>query len=129
MCIRLKQSINSTCILLPIIESVCLRPKAYNKIILWRTRKSTLQLIIIKPHLPNLNICFIHYLSHFSGKPANEILRKGLKDLNIVCEHVLRTFEVSTCTSVHKYWDSNDRADSADPDLGLEIVSTIYSQF
>lgn len=33
------------------------------------------------------------------GKPANEILRKGLKDLNIVCEHVLRTFE----TSVNEY--------------------------
>lgn len=29
------------------------------------------------------------------GKPATDVLRKGLKDLNSVCEHVLRTFESS----------------------------------
>ena len=31
---------------------------------------------------------------YVSGKPAKDILKKGLKDLNAVCEHVLRTFEV-----------------------------------
>ncbi|XP_045204968.1 DNA-directed RNA polymerases I and III subunit RPAC2-like [Mercenaria mercenaria] len=40
------------------------------------------------------------------GKPATDVLRKGLKDLNTVCEHVLRTFETSV--NEHKRRNQSD---------------------
>ncbi|XP_060583341.1 DNA-directed RNA polymerases I and III subunit RPAC2-like [Ruditapes philippinarum] len=40
------------------------------------------------------------------GKPSIDVLRKGLKDLNTVCEHVLRTFETSI--NEHKRRNQSD---------------------
>ncbi|KAH3835112.1 DNA-directed RNA polymerases I and III subunit RPAC2-like [Dreissena polymorpha] len=37
----------------------------------------------------------INFRIQTEGKPAKDIFKKGLKDLNAVCEHVLRTFESS----------------------------------
>lgn len=36
----------------------------------------------------------LHFAHFVSGKPAKDVLKEGLKDLNTVCEHILRTFEV-----------------------------------
>ncbi|XP_071124479.1 DNA-directed RNA polymerases I and III subunit RPAC2-like [Mytilus galloprovincialis] len=44
------------------------------------------------PHPSELKI---NFRVQTYGKPAVDILKKGLKDLNGACEHVLRTFENS----------------------------------
>ncbi|XP_052794659.1 DNA-directed RNA polymerases I and III subunit RPAC2-like isoform X2 [Mya arenaria] len=49
----------------------------------------------------------INFRIQTRGTPAKDVLKKGMKDLNSVCEHVLRTFE----TSINEHKRRNQSAD------------------